>query len=93
MCPVSASIPGDNQHFVLPRFDVPAMVHKFDIGSGGVRYSNAKLNRGTEAHIRRTGQLPEFDGTFGQPPASGLMGRAISGMTGRQALQISFTIK
>lgn len=59
------------------------MLHKFAIGGGGgVTYSSAKLNRGTEAHIHRSGQLPEFDGTFGQPPASGLMGRAISGMTG-----------
>ena len=57
------------------------MVHKFDIAGGRVAYRSAKLNRGTEATIRRTGQLPELEGgTFAQPPAAGLMGRALSGM-------------
>ncbi len=64
------------------RFDALALVHKFSIAGGRVAYRSAKMNAGTEAAVRRSGVLPEFEtaGTFAQPPGTGLMGRALSGM-------------
>ena len=66
------------------RFDALGLVHKIDIDgtAGTVTYLSRKLNRGTEAYIRQNGVMPPNNGTFGQPPANGLMGRALAGLSG-----------
>jgi hypothetical protein len=60
------------------------LVHKLDIdGAGGkVTYLSHKLNRGTEAYIGEHGAMPPNGGTFAEPPATGLVGRALAGVTG-----------
>ena len=66
------------------RFDALGLVHKLDIdGAGGkVTYLSHKLNRGTEAYIGEHGVMPPNGGTFAEPPATGLVGRALAGVTG-----------
>ena len=71
----------------LRRFDALGLVHKVDIdGSAGkVSYLSRKLNRGTEAFISEEGVMPPNGGTFAQPPATGLVGRALAGVAGAEA--------
>ncbi len=71
----------------LGRFDALGLVHKVDIdGSAGkVSYLSRKLNRGTEAYISEEGVMPPNGGTFAQPPATGLVGRALAGVAGAEA--------
>ena len=66
------------------RFDALGLVHKLDIdgAAGTVTYLSRKLNRGTEAYIAEHGAMPPNGGTFAEPPATGLVGRALAGMTG-----------
>lgn len=66
------------------RFDALGLVHKVDIdgGAGKVTYLSRKLNRGTEAYISAEGVMPPNGGTFAQPPATGLVGRALAGVAG-----------
>ena len=66
------------------RFDALGLVHKVDIdgAAGKVTYMSRKLNRGTEAYISAEGVLPPNGGTFAQPPATGLVGRALAGVAG-----------
>ena len=68
------------------RFDALGLIHKLDIdgADGTVTYCSRKLNRGTEAFIREHGSMPLNGGTFGQPPDSSLMGRAVASLTGQQ---------
>ena len=70
----------------LCRFDALGLVHKIDIdgGTGKVTYLSRKLNRGTEAYISEEGVMPPNGGTFAQPPATGLVGRALAGIAGDQ---------
>ena len=68
----------------LRRFDALGLVHKvaIDGAAGKVMYLSRKLNRGTEAYISEEGVMPPNGGTFAQPPATGLVGRALAGVAG-----------
>ena len=71
------------------RFDALGLVHKLDIdgATGTVTYLSRKLTRGTEAYIGEHGAMPANGGTFAEPPATGLVGRALAGMTGDKDAQ------
>ncbi len=86
MADLALNIADIAKYILQRRFDVPAMVHKFEItgssadsGSGEVTYRSARVNAGTEAHVAATGAVPEFEqaGTFAQPAGSGLVGRTL----------------